>query len=130
VATATRNEVQAAQRFLASLAVRDWAAIEACFAPGARLRALVPSALREAEGAEAIVARFRLWFGDLEEFQLLDSAVDEMADRVHVRYRFAGTDPEDGRVVAEQQSYFAFEDGLIAAINSVCSGFRPAELLR
>jgi hypothetical protein len=130
VATATRDDVQAVQRFLDALATRDWAGIEVCLAPDAQLRALVPSALREAEGAKAIVARFRLWFDDLADFQLLESAVEEMADRVHVRYRLAGTDPEDGRVVAEQQSYFVFEDGLIAAINSVCSGFRPAELLR
>jgi ketosteroid isomerase-like protein len=130
VATATRDNVQSAQRFLDALSTRDWAGIRACLAPDARLRALVPSALRDDQGADAIVDRFRLWFGELEGFQLLDSATEEMADRVHVRYRLAGADPVDGPVVAEQQCYFLLEDGRIAAINSVCSGFRPAELLR
>jgi ketosteroid isomerase-like protein len=130
VATATRDDVQTAQRFLAALSGRDWAGIQACLAPDARLRALVPSTLREVEGAEAIARRFEIWFGELGEFRVLDSAIEEMSDRVHVRYRLGGTDPEDGPVVVEQQCYLLLENGLITAINSVCSGFRPAELLR
>ena len=104
--------------------------MRACFTPDARLRALVPTTLREEEGPDAIIDRFKYWFEELEDFRLLESDVEEVLDRVNVRYRLAGTDPEDGPVVVEQQCYFAIEDGQIAAISSVCSGFRPAELQR
>ena len=118
------------QQFLAALATRDWPAIRECLSPNIRLRALVPTAVREADGPDAVIDRFKYWWADLEDFRMLDSSVAEMADRFHVRYRLAGLDREDGPVVVEQQCYFVLEDGMIGTINSVCSGFRPAELLR
>ena len=130
MATATRDDLQAAHRFLDALATLDWDALRACFTPDARLRALVPTTLREEEGPDAIIDRLRYWFGELEDFRLLESGVEELIDRVNVRYRLAGTDPDDGPIVVEQQCYFAIDDGRIAVIDSVCSGPRPAELER
>jgi hypothetical protein len=129
VATAVRDDVLAAQRFLAALAVRDWAAIHDCLSPDIRLRALVPSTVREAEGPDEVVDRFKFWWDDLADFRILESSVEQMADRVQVRYRLTGIDPEDGPIVVEQQCYFIAPSGSIDAINSVCSGMRDAELL-
>ena len=127
MATATRPDLQAGERFLAALGAADWDAIRASLSADVRLRALVPSALREAEGPEAVIERFRLWWAELEDFRLLESSLEPAADQLRIRYLLAGTDPEDGPVEVEQQCYFTFEDGLITKINSVCSGFRPAE---
>jgi hypothetical protein len=126
VAIATRRDLQAAEHFLAALGDGDWEAIRAMLADGVQLRALVPSALREAEGPDAVIERFRVWWGELEDFRVVESAVAPAADQVRVRYLLAGIDRADGPVEVEQQCYFTF-DGRITKINSVCSGFRPAD---
>jgi ketosteroid isomerase-like protein len=127
MATATRSDVQVAERFVDALARGDWDAIEGLLAPDVRLRALVPAALREEEGREAVVGRFRFWWAGIEGLRALDSGIEPMANQVRVHYRLAGTDPDDGPVVVEQQCYFTVADGSIAKINSVCSGFQPAD---
>jgi hypothetical protein len=113
-------------RFLTALEGRDWDALGACFAPDAKLRALVPTALREADGGGAIADRFAVWFADLQQYELLESGVSPFVDRVHVSYRVRGIDPEDGDTIVEQRGYATVDDDRIAALNLVCSGFRPA----
>ncbi len=124
---ATRPDLQTAQRFVDALGVGDWEGVRASLAADVRLRALVPERLREEEGSDAVIERFRFWWADLADLRLLDAAVEPMADQVRVRYRLAATDPEDGPVVVEQQCYLTVEDGRITKINSVCSGFQPGE---
>ena len=125
MATATRADVQVAERFLDALGAGEWDAIGRLLAEDVQLRALVPSTLREETGLEAVVARFDFWWAPLEDLQLLDAGIEPIADQVRVHYRLAGTDPDDGPVVVEQQCYFTVADGAITKINSVCSGFHP-----
>jgi hypothetical protein len=127
MATATRSEVQVAERFVDAIACADWDAVEAMLAPDVQLRALVPSTLREEEGPTAVVERFKFWWAPLTELRLLDSGAEPIASQVRVHYRLAGTDPDDGPIVVEQQCYLTVVDGSIAKINSVCSGFQPAD---
>jgi len=114
------------ERFLHALEARDFDGIASCFAPNGRLRALVPTALREDEGSQAVAERFRYWLGDMTDFALSDTAVEEFVDRLHVRYRMRGVDPEDGAVTSEQHTYLTLEGDTIIAMNLVCSGWRPA----
>ncbi len=48
-----------------------------------------------------------------------------MADRQTVSYRFRGHN-DDGPFLVEQQAYLTEEDGRIAWMRVLCSGFRPA----
>jgi hypothetical protein len=112
-------------RFLDAVERRDFEALGACFAPGARLRALVPSRLREEEGPEAIAARFRFWFVDLDEFEVVESGAGRTADRTRFSYTLSGVKPELGPVVVEQRGYLDVDDGLISGLSLVCSGFCP-----
>jgi hypothetical protein len=105
MATATRPDLGLAQRFVDALGAANWNAVRGLLAEDVRVRALVPARLLEAE-------------------------VEPIANQVCVRYRLAGTDRDDGRVVVEQQCCVSVEDGLITTINSVCSGLRPADSLR
>jgi ketosteroid isomerase-like protein len=130
MATATTEATEVGRRFVDALSQRDWEAARALLADDVKLRALVPKTLREEQGRDAVVARFKFWWDGLDDFRLLESSVDEMAGLAEVRYRFFGHDADDGDVTVEQQCFLMVEDGSIAAINSVCSGFRPAELLR
>jgi hypothetical protein len=123
---ATVASTAVAERFLQALEARDFAQITSCFAPGSRLRALVPTAVREDDGGDAAAERFRLWFGELADFVVTESTVDDFVDRLHVRYRIRGIDPEDGPVTCEQHAYLTVEDDAITTMNLVCSGWRPA----
>lgn len=96
----------------------------AAFKPDARLRGLVPTALRDDEGREAIAARFRFWWEGCENWELLDADAGDLADLVHVRWRVRWTDPDEGPKVFEQMAYAAVEDDGIAWMNLVCSGNR------
>jgi len=123
---ATVASTAVAERFLLALQAHDFEGIASCFAPDGRLRALVPTAVREDEGSDAVAERFRYWVGEMTDFAISETAVEEFVDRVHVRYRMSGIDPEDGAVTCEQQAYLTLENDAIAAMNLVCSGWRPA----
>src|SRR5262249_51572177 len=95
-----------------------------CFAPDAELRALIPPGLRERSGAVEAAALIAQWYGDSTELRLLASDSDEVGDRLHVSYRFAGVE-EDEPYVIEQQLYCVVEDDKVTRADLLCSGFRP-----
>jgi hypothetical protein len=61
---------------------------------------------------------------DSTELHLLDARTDEVADRVHVSYRFEGVEEGEPYLV-EQQLYCTVADGKVARADLLCSGFRP-----
>ena len=116
-------------RFLEALGRRDYDTLGRCFAPEATLRAIVPPGLREDDGRDAIVARFRLWTQDIDDFEVLDAAATPCADLLRLRWALSGFDPSydgDGRSTFEQTAYAELDEGLIAAMRLACSGRRPA----
>ena len=80
---------------------------------------------RDDEGNAAVAERFRYWLDELSDFAVTESSADELVDRVHLRYRMRGIDPEDGAVMCEQHAFLTVEDGTISAMNLVCSGWLP-----
>jgi hypothetical protein len=115
-----------ASRFLGALSRRDFHEVGATFKEDGRLRGLVPSALRELEGREAIAERFRIW-NEAEEWELLESEAEDFADVVKLRWRVASSDPELGRTIYEQTAYAEIDEGGISWMNLVCSGDRRAD---
>lgn len=113
-----------ATRFLDALARRDFDELASTFTEDARLRGLVPSALREVEGRRAIAERFGIWNADIEDFEVFDSEVAEVEDVVRIRWQVRGIDPDDGPSVFEQTAYAGIADGGFAWMNLVCSGSR------
>jgi hypothetical protein len=112
---------------VAALAQRDFPRLADTLAPDVRMRALLPPGPVEVSGAEAAAAKFSSWFGDAEEFELIRSGHDTVADRVHVFYRLRVKKPGDVRKIVEQHLLCAFDDEGINAIDLVCTGFRPTE---
>lgn len=121
-------ESAVANELLASIATRDYGRVERCFASDAKLRALTPHRLREEHGATAIAAQYRYWLEPLTEFTLIDGEVVAVADRVRIRYRFRGRDPEHGWQENEHTAYAEVVGDVIVRLNLSCAGFRPAEL--
>jgi len=114
--------------FLDGLAAQDFAQLGGALAADARLRALLPSGLREWTGAEAIAHRFARWFGETEEFQLVDAAASEVGGRLylHWRLRLRAERLGTGWFTVEQQSYAdTGKDGRIAQLDLLCTGYRP-----
>jgi len=116
--------------FLESLAVQDLAQLRGALAADARLRALLPSGLREWAGAGVIAGQFARWFGDTEEFELVEATVGEVGGRLHLHWRLRlraerlGT----GWFTVEQQVYADTADcGRIARLDLLCTGYRPED---
>ena len=121
-------ESAAAGSFLDGLAAQDFARLGGALAADACLRALLPSGLREWTGADAIAHRFERWFGDTEDFDLVEAAVGEIGGRLHLHWRLRlraerlGT----GWFTVEQQAYADTDNsGRIARLDLLCTGYRP-----
>jgi hypothetical protein len=123
LATAIRSAHPAAQEFLDALAVRDFDRIQRSFAADVQFRALTPSGLREALGAESAAEWLRRWFGDADQLEMLDSTIEPVGDRIRIAYRLRVR--EDAWSVVEQQAFCTIGGDGVEAIDLVCSGFRP-----
>jgi hypothetical protein len=115
--------------FITALAQRDFARLANALTPDVRMRALIPPGPIEISGAEVAAAKFSSWFADAEEFELIRSGSDRVADRLHVFYRLRLKKPGDRRKIVEQHLLCATDDDRIAALDLVCSGFRPDEAI-
>jgi hypothetical protein len=112
------------------LAAQDFAGLGGALAADACLRALLPSGLREWAGAEAIADRFARWFGNTEDFELVEAAVGEVGGRLHLRWRLRLRAERlgSGWFTVEQQAYAdADESGRIARLDLLCTGYRPED---
>lgn len=117
--------VAAGERLLAAIRERDFGGIGVCFTEDASFRVLTPGPLRELHGPAEAVERYRVWLEELESFEVLESDAVAIADRVRVRYRFRGRDPEKGWQLNEHTGYAVVEDGRVASLILTCAGFRP-----
>ena len=114
--------------FLEGLAAQDFGRIGKALTADVKLRALLPGGLSEWTGAETIAAAFATWFGDTRDFELIEAAVGEVGGRLHLywRLRLQAERLGSGWFTVEQQAYAdAGEDGRIARLDLVCTGYRP-----
>jgi TusA-related sulfurtransferase len=115
-----------AKRFVAAIAGRDLDGIVAGLAPDAELRYLIPKGPARIEGEGDVGAKFLSWFGDADTLQVQSVLVEPLSDRVSVRYRFLLREEKVWEVVEQQMYLDMDEEGRIAAIDLLCSGFRPS----
>src|SRR5437763_2762219 len=114
-----------ANRLVAAVAAQDFDGIIGLLSPDARFRYLIPKGSTELRGAAEVAATFAEWFGDVDTIEVESVQVEPLPDRTSARYRFRLH--EDGQwEVVEQQTYIDVdEEGRIAGIDLLCSGFRP-----
>jgi hypothetical protein len=114
--------------FLEALTTRDYDALAATLSADVRFRAMLPPGAMDWNGAEQVAAVFRSWFGDADDFELVDATVGEVGGRLHLSWRLrvrpAPFEIGEGWHVIEQQAYADAGD-TIEALDLLCSGFRP-----
>ncbi len=113
--------------FLEGLAAQDYARLGDALTSDVRLRALLPGGLRERAGAEAVAGQFACWFGDTEDFGLVDATIGEIGGRLHLhwRLRLRAERLGGGWFTVEQQAYADTADGgRIARLDLLCTGYR------
>lgn len=124
---------QVAERFIAGLNARDFQGMADWFSPDAKGRFLTPGGYHEATGGTEVGERFRRWFGGASSFEIaesemetLGSEMDSPGTTLHLFYEFRLV-YEGQAYHGEQHVYVVFEDGLIASIDLLCSGFFPVQ---
>ncbi|HEY6068486.1 MAG TPA: nuclear transport factor 2 family protein [Gaiellaceae bacterium] len=110
---------------VAALAERDFDRLAGTFTPNMRMRARIPPGPIGLSGAKPAAAKFATWFGGSDALELVRSGSNEIGDRLHVFYRLRVKRRGDPWTVIEQHLICSSDDGRIAALDLVCSGFRP-----
>ncbi len=121
------NEHPLAAAIAAAVAGRDSVHLAAAVTDTVRLRALLPGGPIEEHGRDAVVARFGGWFAAMDTVDLVESAGEAVADRLLIHYRLdlaqRGT-----RWACTQTSICKIDDGRLATIDLLCSGFREIKV--
>lgn len=117
----------AADRFARAIAARDYVEMFSALARDARFRYLVPSGAGQMEGAAEVAAKFLEWFGNADVIRIESILAEPLPDRTSLRYRFLLHKPDGWKEVEQQQYLDVDEDGMISAVDLLCSGFRPTE---
>jgi len=116
--------------FLEALANRNFDRLAETLAPDVRFRAMLPPGPMDWEGANTVSGVFGSWFGDAQDFELVDATVGEVGGRLHLSWRLrvrpAPFDIGDGWHVIEQQAYADAGD-TIDSLDLLCSGFHAEQ---
>jgi hypothetical protein len=114
--------------FLEALATRDYQQMASTLSGGVRFRAMLPPGPMDWNGADEVAGVFMSWFGEAEDFEVIDATVGEVGGRLHLSWRLrvrpAPFGIGDGWHVIEQQAYADAAD-TIDTLDLLCSGFRP-----
>ncbi len=117
-----------AGEFLQALAAQDFARLALALSEDLRLRALLPGGFHEWAGAARAAAKFAPWFGDTEQFSLVEGVAGEIGGRLYLRWRarLQAKRLGDGLFAVEQHAYADLDDaGRVSDMWLVCSGYRP-----
>ncbi|MEY2569774.1 MAG: hypothetical protein QOE63_124 [Acidimicrobiaceae bacterium] len=116
-------------RLIESLIARDFAEMAECFEEDATMRALLPSGPADFAGAGQIVAAFQRWFGAAKGFEVVETTLEEVGDRVRVSWRLrVHPTPRgaEGWHVVEQQ-VFLRAGARIESLDLLCTGFMAVQ---
>jgi ketosteroid isomerase-like protein len=113
---------------LDALAAHDFDRMATALDPDATLAAVLPGGHRDWRGAHEIAEAFATWFGDAEEFAVVDASVGRVGALLQLRWRLRvrATRRGPGPMVVEQHVYAAVgRGGRIDRMSLLCSGFWP-----
>ncbi len=116
---------------LEALAAGDFDRLSAVFDDRACLSALLPSGFHEWHGATEIRGTFERWFGNAEQYELVDASMGQVGTRLQLRWQLRVRAERLGSQVKIVEQY-AYADtgasGRIQRLALLCSGFCPEHL--
>jgi hypothetical protein len=114
--------------FLEALANRDYERMASTLGPAVRFRAMLPPGPMDWESPAEVAGVFSSWFGEAQDFEMIDATVGEVGGRLHLSWRLrlrpAPFGIGEGWHVIEQQAYADAGD-TIESLDLLCSGFHP-----
>jgi hypothetical protein len=125
--TALAPHFAAAGTVVEAIANHDFARLSETLDEAATMSALLPRGFDEWHGPRDICAAFDKWFGDVDEFEVVDASVGQVGALLHLRWRVrvqGGPRFPDAPKVAEQNVYATTNaTGRIDRMRLLCSGF-------
>jgi hypothetical protein len=120
------NHSDVGREFVRCLAAKDADALATLLSPKIDFRGITPSnEWRATTHAGVLEILFGSWFEPQDHVrEILEVRTEPIADRLHLAYRLR-VESEGETYLVEQQAYFDAEDGRIARMSMLCSGFRP-----
>ncbi len=114
------------ERFAEAIAAHDATALSVLVADKVEFRGMTPGRSWEADDPTVVVdIVLGNWFSETNQIRsVVRVEGDPVSDTRQVSYRFE-IDNEDGAWLVEQQAYYRVEDGRIAWMRVLCSGYRP-----
>jgi hypothetical protein len=115
-----------ARRFLECLAAQDFEKLATNLSDDVRLRAVLPGDTLEWQGSERVTRTLVRWFGNTEEFELVDATVDDLGPRLHMWWcaRLRAERFGEGWFRVEQHAYVdTDDDDRIEHMWLACSGY-------
>jgi len=125
IQNATQDTASVAAAFANAVASRDEDAVRALLAEEVRFRYLIPPGPNQADGPAGVAAAFTTWFGDATELHVTSTVVEPMSDRTSLRYHLRVHRCGQWQQIEQQIYLDVDENGLISALDLLCSGFRP-----
>jgi hypothetical protein len=110
----------------AAVAHRDPQQLAPSLTETVRLRALLPGGLIESHGRRNVAECLPSLFADFDTVEVLESAGEDVADRLLIHYRL-GVSQGKTRWVCTQTAVCKIVDERLAVINLLCSGFREVD---
>jgi hypothetical protein len=107
----------------AAVARRDPRQLAPALTETVRLRALLPGGLIESHGRTNVAECLPSLFADFDTVKVLESAGEDVADRLLIHYRL-GVSQGETHWICTQTAVCKVVDERLAVINLLCSGFR------
>lgn len=101
--------------------------LEGLCQPQVASQLLTPKRYLNFENATDLTTKVRQWFGGYSHIQVEDSRVELIGERLGIFYRFLVPE-QAGWSRIEQQLFCTMQDGKIAHLHLLCSGFQPVAL--
>ena len=130
--SATKRAMSTAgENFARAIVAKDGAALRAVLSDAIDFQALTPGRLFAAENGNEVALEIILgtWFGRARIDELCWVVTGRVADQEYVGYRFRLHAGDDDYLLEQQAYYRQADDGRIAWMRVLCSGYQPLPAL-
>jgi len=116
-------ENKTGEKYIQFLAERNYDKLSGLFHKDVTARLLLPRGVFTFDTSDSLVSKMSTWFADSDPFELADSSITALGEKLGVRYKFKGSKNGENYFL-EQQTYSKIVDGKIQSFDLICSGFQ------